>query len=74
MSGKPLELRIDNAAEFENKALRRGCEQHGIRLHYRPPGQPYFAGVVDWQKTTASASSSAKPGEREAKSPCGNSR
>jgi transposase InsO family protein len=47
MSGKPRERYVDNAAEFKSEALRRGCEQHGIRLRYRPPGQPHFAGVVE---------------------------
>ena len=37
MSGKPRELYVDNAAEFKSEALRRGCDQHGIRLRYRPP-------------------------------------
>ena len=32
MSGKPGLLYLDNAAEFKSEALRRGCEQHGIRL------------------------------------------
>ncbi len=35
MSGKPLLLYLDNAAEFRSQALRRGCEQHGIRLDDR---------------------------------------
>ena len=47
MSGKPRELYVDNAAEFKSEALRRGCEQHGIRLRYRPPGQPHFGGIVE---------------------------
>jgi putative transposase len=47
MSGKPRELYLDNAAEFKSEALRRGCEQHGIRLRYRPPGQPHFGGIVE---------------------------
>jgi putative transposase len=47
MSGKPLELYVDNAAEFKSEALRRGCEQHGIRLRYRPPGQPHFGGIIE---------------------------
>jgi putative transposase len=46
-SGKPRELYVDNAAEFKSEALRRGCEQHGIRLRYRPPGQPHFGGIVE---------------------------
>nr|WP_181718101.1 DDE-type integrase/transposase/recombinase [Pseudomonas putida]QFX76768.1 TniA putative transposase [Pseudomonas putida] len=47
MSGKPRLLYLDNAAEFKSEALRRGCEQNGIRLDYRPPGQPHYGGIVE---------------------------
>ncbi|WFQ79673.1 transposase family protein [Xenorhabdus sp. SF857] len=47
MSGKPKQLYLDNAAEFKSEALRRGCEQHGIRLDYRPLGQPHYGGIVE---------------------------
>lgn len=47
MSGKPMQLYLDNAAEFKSEALRRGCEQHGIRLDYRPLGQPHYGGIVE---------------------------
>ncbi|MBN0856159.1 transposase family protein, partial [Pseudomonas aeruginosa] len=47
MSGKPLLLYLDNAAEFKSEALRRGCEQHGIRLDYRPLGQPHYGGIEE---------------------------
>ena len=47
MSGKPKGLYLDNAAEFKSEALRRGCEQHGIQLDYRPPGQPHYGGIVE---------------------------
>lgn len=47
MSGKPKSLYLDNATEFKSEALRRGCEQHGITLSYRPPGQPHFGGIVE---------------------------
>lgn len=47
MSGKPRELYVDNAAEFKSEALRRGCDQHGIGLRYRPPGQPHFGGIIE---------------------------
>jgi len=46
-SGKPHELYMDNAAEFKSEALRRGCDQHGIGLSYRPPGQPHFGGIIE---------------------------
>lgn len=47
MSGKPLQLYLDNAAEFKSEALRRGCDQHGIRLAYRPPHLPHYGGIVE---------------------------
>jgi putative transposase len=47
MSGKPEELYVDNAAEFHSEALRRGCDEHGIRLSYRPLGQPHYGGIVE---------------------------
>ncbi len=47
MSGKPKLLYLDNAAEFKSEALCRGCEQHGIQLNYRPPGQPQYGGIVE---------------------------
>ncbi|BCT78115.1 transposase [Sinomonas cyclohexanicum] len=47
MSGKPRGLYLDNAAEFKGEALRRGCEQHGISLRYRPGGQPHYGGIVE---------------------------
>ena len=38
---------MDNAKEFHSEALRKGCEQHGITLAYRPVAQPHFGGVVE---------------------------
>jgi putative transposase len=47
MSGKPVELHLDNAAEFKSEALRRGREQHGVQLRRRPPGLPHYGGIVE---------------------------
>ena len=47
MSGKPAQLYLDNASEFKSEALRRGCEQHGIELAFRPPGRPHYGGIVE---------------------------
>ncbi len=47
MGGKPAQLYVDNAAEFKSEALRRGCEQHGVDLEYRPAGRPHFGGIVE---------------------------
>jgi len=47
MSGKPVSLYVDNAREFKSEALIRGCQQHGIDIGYRPPGQPHYGGIVE---------------------------
>nr|WP_052424594.1 Mu transposase C-terminal domain-containing protein [Streptomyces fulvoviolaceus] len=47
MIGKSLELYVDNAAEFKSEALRRGCDQHSIKLRYRSLGQPHFGGIIE---------------------------
>ncbi|MCT9933712.1 transposase family protein [Planotetraspora sp. A-T 1434] len=47
MSGKPHEIHLDNATEFRSEALRRGCDQHGITLAYRPKGMPHFGGIIE---------------------------
>lgn len=47
MMGKPLLLYLDNGAEFKSEALRRGCEQHGIALDYRPLGKTHYGGIVE---------------------------
>ncbi len=47
MHGKPHVVYPDNAPEFKSEALKRGCEQHGIKLEYRPPKQPHFGGVIE---------------------------
>lgn len=62
MSGKPGQLYVDNAAEFKSEALRRGCEQHGIELTYRPGGQPHYGGIVERVIGTAMARVHELPG------------
>jgi putative transposase len=62
MGGKPRRLYVDNAAEFKSEALRRGCEQHGIVLAYRPPGQPHYGGIVERVIGTAMSKVHELPG------------
>jgi putative transposase len=47
MAGKSERLYVDNAAEFKSEALRRGCEQHGVELSYRPLGRPHYGGSIE---------------------------
>jgi putative transposase len=45
--GKPDSVHVDNAQEFHSEALQRGCDVHGIKIEYRPLGQPQFGGIVE---------------------------
>ena len=47
MGGKPIQIYVDNAVEFKSEALIRGCDLHGIKLDYRPPGRPHYGGIVE---------------------------
>ncbi len=47
MTGKPQLIYVDNGADFKSEALRRGCEQHGISLDYRPPGKTHYGGIIE---------------------------
>ena len=45
MAGLPKTLRLDRAAEFKSKALRRGCAQYGVELVYRE--RPHYGGHIE---------------------------
>lgn len=47
MYGKPAVLLLDNGADFHSEALRRGCEEFGITLQYRPVKQPHYGAHVE---------------------------
>ena len=47
MFGKPVALLLDNGPEFHGEALRRGCEEYGITLQYRPVKQPHFGAHIE---------------------------
>lgn len=46
-AGMPETIHVDNAKEFRSKALRRGAEEHGISLQYRPIGAPHYGGHIE---------------------------
>lgn len=62
MHGKPTWIYVDNAPEFYSEALKRGCEQHGIKRDYRPMGQPHFGGIIERVIGTAMAKAHELPG------------
>jgi putative transposase len=40
-------LHLDNAKEFRSETLRRGCEQYGIAIDYRPVRTPHYGGHIE---------------------------
>jgi putative transposase len=40
-------LHLDNAKEFHSEALKRGCEQYGIAVDYRPVRTPHYGGHIE---------------------------
>lgn len=47
ISGIPDALHLDNAREFRARALERGCEEHGVRLIYRPVARPHYGAHIE---------------------------
>ncbi len=47
MHGLFARLHLDNAKEFHSEALRRGCEQYGIAIDYRPVRTPHYGGHIE---------------------------
>jgi len=47
MHGLPVSIHLDNGAEFHSRPLKRGCQQHGIRIDHRPPATPRFGGHIE---------------------------
>jgi putative transposase len=45
--GFPDAMHLDNAKEFRSRALRRGCEEHGIELIHRPVATPHYGGHIE---------------------------
>ncbi|MBE0513912.1 DDE-type integrase/transposase/recombinase [Sulfurimonas sp.] len=45
--GIPKNINLDNGPEFQNKELRRFCEQYGITVTYRLPGTPNLGGNIE---------------------------
>src|SRR6202034_2112145 len=52
----------DNGAEFHSRALKRGCQQHGVRVDYRPPATPRFGGHIERLMGTLMGRVQALPG------------
>jgi putative transposase len=47
VQGIPERLHLDNGKDFHSEALRRGCEQYGIAIDYRPVRTPHYGGHIE---------------------------
>jgi len=47
VEGVPERLHLDNAKEFHSEALKRGCEQYGIAVDYRPVRTPHYGSHIE---------------------------
>jgi putative transposase len=47
VQGLPEILHMDNGKEFHAKALKRGAQEYGISLFYRPVATPHYGGHIE---------------------------
>ena len=47
VAGLPEMLKVDNGADFRSRAFKRGCDDAGISIDWRPPRQPHFGGHIE---------------------------
>jgi putative transposase len=47
MYGKPKRILVDNGKDFRALALERGCEEHDIKLTWRPVRTPHYGGHIE---------------------------
>lgn len=47
VAGLPDLLHVDNGADFRSRAFKRGCQDAGVAIEWRPPGEPRFGGHIE---------------------------
>lgn len=47
VAGLPDTLHVDNGADFRSQSFKRGCQDAGIGIEWRPPGEPRFGGHIE---------------------------
>jgi len=62
VQGLPEIIHVDNGREFHSRAFERGCQQHGVRIDYRPPATPRFGGHIERLMGTLMGRVHALPG------------
>lgn len=47
VAGLPDMVHVDNGADFRSRAFKRGCQDAGMAIEWRPPGEPRFGGHIE---------------------------
>ncbi|RWI57044.1 MAG: transposase [Mesorhizobium sp.] len=47
VAGLPNTVHVDNGPDFRSRAFKRGCQDAGIAIEWRPPGEPRFGGHIE---------------------------
>jgi putative transposase len=47
MYGVPRRILVDNGKDLRSLAFKRGCEQHGIALSWRPVREPHYGAHIE---------------------------
>jgi putative transposase len=47
VAGLPDMVHVDNGPDFRSRAFKRGCQDAGIAIEWRPPGEPHFGGHIE---------------------------
>jgi len=47
VAGLPETLHVDNGVDFRSRSFQRGCQDAGISITWRPPGEPHFGGHIE---------------------------
>lgn len=47
VAGLPETLHVDNGSDFRSRAFKRGCDDAGVAIDWRSPGEPRFGGHIE---------------------------
>ena len=47
VAGLPDTVHVDNGSDFRSRAFKRGCEDAGMAIEWRPPSEPRFGGHIE---------------------------
>ena len=47
VAGLPESIHVDNGADFRSRAFERACRDEGVKIIWRPRGEPHFGGHIE---------------------------